>query len=139
GRAPADPTAEPLVNRYQAWRCMHEENLGLRQHVARLQQENARHRERAQATTRLRDLLELQERLPYPTVAAQVIGLDSTNWYRSIVINKGRKNGLAADMGVVTPAGAVGRIVKAYDRFAIVLLLTALHNEITGLVLRQRD
>src|SRR5205823_3230673 len=82
---------------------------------------------------------ELQERLPYPTVAAQVVGLDSTNWYRSIVINKGRKNGLAADMGVVTPAGAVGRIVKAYDRFAIVLLLNDLNNAITGLVQRTRD
>jgi len=42
-------------------------------------------------------------------------------------------------MGVVTTAGAVGRIVKAYDRFAIVLLLNDLNNAITGLVQRTRD
>src|SRR5712691_10886107 len=120
GMEAANQTIDSLVNRYVALQHMREENLALRQHIARLQQENARLRETAQATTRLRDLLELQERLPYPTVAAQVIGLDSTNWYRSIVINKGRKNGLAADMGVVTTEGAGGRIVKDYDRFAIV-------------------
>ena len=139
GMEAANQTLDSLVNRYVALQHMREENLALRQHIARLQQENARLRETAQATTRLHDLLELQERLPYPTVAAQVVGLDSTNWYRSIVINKGRKNGLAADMGVVTTAGAVGRIVKAYDRFAIVLLLNDLNNAITGLVQRTRD
>src|SRR3989449_893610 len=139
GMEAANQTIDSLVNRYLALQHMREENLALRQHIARLQQENARLREPAQATTRLHDLLELQERLPYPTVAAQVVGLDSTNWNRRIVTSKGRKNGLAADMGVVTPAGAVGRIVKAYDRFAIVLLLNDLNNAVTGLVQRTRD
>ncbi len=132
-------TIDALMNRYLALQHVREENQALRQHIARLQDENARLRETAVATTRLHDLLELKERLPYPTVAAQVIGRDPTNWYRSLVINKGRKDGLAADMGVVTPAGAVGRLVKAYDHFAIVLLLNDLNNAITGLVQRTRD
>jgi len=135
----ANQKIDATVNRYLALQHMREENRDLRQHIARLQTENVRLRETAVAATRLRDLLELQEQLPYPTVAAQVIGRDPTNWYRSIVINKGRKNGLAADMGVVTPAGSVGRIVKAYDRFAIVLLLNDLNNAVTGLVQRTRD
>ena len=135
----ANQKIDATVNRYLALQHMREENRDLRQHITRLQTENVRLRETAVATTRLRDLLELQEQLPYPTVAAQVIGRDPTNWYRSIVINKGRKDRLAADMGVVTPAGAVGRIVKAYDRFAIVLLLNDLNNAITGLVQRTRD
>jgi rod shape-determining protein MreC len=135
----ANQTIDATVNRYWVLQHRREENRALRQHIAHLQEENARLRETAVAASRLRDLLELQEQLPYPTVAAQVIGRDPTNWYRSIVINKGRKAGLAADMGVLTPAGAVGRIVKAYDRFAIVLLLNDLNNAITGLVQRTRD
>src|SRR2546425_4939372 len=115
------------------------ENRALRQHIARLQEENARLRETAVAATRLRDLLELQEQLPYPTVAAQVIGRDPTNWYRSIVINKGRKDRLAADMGVLTPAGAGGPLLKTYDPFAIVLLLNDLNNAVTGRGERTRD
>ena len=135
----ANQTIDTTVNRYWVLQHKREENRALRQHIARLQEENARLRETAVAASRLRDLLELQEQLPYPTVAAQVIGRDPTNWYRSIVINKGRKEGLAADMGVLTPAGAVGRIVKSYDRFAIVLLLNDLNNAVTGLVQRTRD
>src|SRR3989442_15516562 len=114
----ANQTIDATVNRYWVLQHRREENRALRQHIARLQEENARLRETAAATTRLRDLLELQEQLPYPTVAAQVIGRDSTNWYRSIVINKGRKDRLAADMGVMTPAGAVGRHLKSHDPLA---------------------
>src|SRR3989454_8867325 len=118
----ANQTIDATVNRYWVLQHRREENRALRQHIARLQEENVRLRETAVAATRLRDLLELQEQLPYPTVAAQVIGRDPTNWYRSIVINKGRKDRLAADMGVVTPAGAGGPTREDYDRFATALL-----------------
>src|SRR2546430_12446274 len=124
----ANQKIDTTVNRYLALQQWREENRALRQHIAHLQEENARLRETAVAATRLHDLLELQEQLPYPTVAAQVIGRDPTNWYRSLVINKGRKNGLAADMGVVTPAGAGGGLVKAYHRIARLLRLHHLNN-----------
>ena len=128
-----------MWTRYVTLQHVREENFTLRQEIARLRQENMRMHETAAASTRLRDLLELKERLPYPTVSAQVVGRDPSNWYRSIVINKGAGDGLAVDMGVVTPAGIIGRIVKAYDRFAIVLLLIDPNNAVTGLVQRTRD
>jgi rod shape-determining protein MreC len=125
--------------RYVALQRVREDNFTLRQEIARLQTENVRLRETAAASTRLRDLLELKERLPFPTISAQVIGRDPSNWYRSIIINKGARDGLAVDMGVVTTAGIIGRIVKAYDRFAIVLLIIDPNNAVTGLVQRTRD
>src|SRR3989442_6446566 len=134
----ANQTIDATVNRYWVLQHRGEENRALRQHIARLQEENARLRETAVAATRLRDLLELQEQLPYPTVAAQVIGRDPTNWYRSIVINKGRKNGLAADMGVVTPAGPVGPTLQDSDPFALVLLPKSPTNASTEPVPRTR-
>ncbi len=152
GRHMADAVAIPLralewVNqgvdglwtRYGLLHHVREENVTLRQDSARLQLENARLREVAAASTRLRDLLELKERLPFPTVSAQVVGRDPSNWYRSVVIDKGTDDGLAIDMGVVTPAGIIGRIVKAYDRFAIVLLIIDQSNAVTGVVQRTRD
>ena len=130
---------EALWARYLALQGTRAENQTLRQEVARLQQENARLREMAAASTRLRDLLELKERLSYATISAHVVGRDPSNWYRSIVINKGARDGLAVDMGVVTPSGIVGRLVKVYDRFAIVLLMIDPNNAVTGLVQRTRD
>lgn len=126
-------------SRYIALRHSREENLDLRQDIARLQMENARLRERAVEIERLRAVLRLSEEFPYATTAARVVGRDSTNWYRSLVINKGRRQGLAADMGVMTPAGAAGRIVKVYDHFAVVLLLIDRNNAVTGLVQGTRD
>ena len=134
-----DQGFDGLWGRYVALQSVREENFTLRQEIARLRQETVRMRETAVASTRLRDLLELKERLPYPTVSAQVVGRDPSNWYRSLVINKGARDGLAVDMGVVTPAGIIGRIVKAYDRFAIVLLLIDPNNAVTGQVQRTRD
>jgi rod shape-determining protein MreC len=130
---------ETLWTRYLALQNTRTENLALRQEIARLRQENVRLRETAAASTRLSDLLELKERLPYPTITAQVVGRDPSNWYRSVVINKGAQDGLAVDMGVITPAGVVGRVVKVYSRFAIVLLLIDQNNAITGLIQRTRD
>lgn len=135
----ANQELDTLWTRYLALQHAREESQVFRQQIARLQQENARLRESAAASSRLRDLLALKERFPYPTLAAQVVGRDPTNWYRSIIINKGAKEGLAADMGVVSTAGVIGRIVKVYDHFAIVLLIIDQNNAVTGLVQRTRD
>jgi rod shape-determining protein MreC len=84
-------------------------------------------------------LLNLKEELPYSTLPARVIARDPTNWYRSIVINKGQDDGIAVDMGVMTPTGAVGRVVKVHRQLAVVLLLIDRNNAVTGLVQRTRD
>ncbi|HEV8243076.1 MAG TPA: rod shape-determining protein MreC [Nitrospirales bacterium] len=135
----ANQELDTIWTRYLALQHAREESQGFRQQIARLQEENARLRESAAATSRLRDLLELKEHLPYPTLAAQVIGRDPTNWYRSVIINKGAKEGLTVDMGVLSPAGVVGRIVKVYDHLSIVLLIIDQNNAVTGLVQRTRD
>jgi rod shape-determining protein MreC len=96
-------------------------------------------RERAASSDRLADLLAFKETVPFQTVAAQVIGRDASNWYRGLVLNKGEQDGIAAEMGVVTPAGVVGRVVKTTASTAMVLLATDPHNAIAGLVQRTRD
>ena len=135
----ANQELDTIWTRYLALQHAREESQGFRQQIARLQEENALLRESAAAASRLRDVLALKERLPYPTLAAQVVGRDPTNWYRSVIINKGAKEGLTVDMGVVSPAGVVGRIVKVYDHLSIVLLIIDQNNAVTGLVQRTRD
>jgi rod shape-determining protein MreC len=130
---------DSVWSRYIALRYVGEENLNLRREIASLQEEASRLRERAAASDRLRELLNLKEELPYSTLAARVIARDPTNWYRSIVINKGQDDGITVDMGVMTPTGAVGRVVKVHRQLAVVLLLIDRNNAVTGLVQRTRD
>jgi len=104
-----------------------------------LQEQNAQLRESAAATDRLAALLEFKKQALPTLVAAQVIGRDTGNWYKTIILNKGTSDGLQSDQGVITPAGVVGRIVKTTSSTAVVLLLTDPNNAIAGLIQRTRD
>jgi rod shape-determining protein MreC len=116
-----------------------EENRQLRREVESLKGQNAQLREAAAATDRLAKLLEFKEQELPTMVAAQVIGRDTGNWYRTIILNKGESDGLKPDRGVMTPAGVVGRIVKTTAATSVVLLVTDPNNAIAGLIQRTRD
>jgi len=116
-----------------------EENQKLRKELEHLKGQNDHLREEAAATERLTALLEFKKQANISMVAAQVIGRDTGNWYRTILLNKGQSDGFKPDMGVVTQAGVVGRIVKTTAATSVVLLVTDPNNAIAGLIQRTRD
>ncbi|MCS6897514.1 MAG: rod shape-determining protein MreC [Nitrospira sp.] len=124
---------------YVALRGVEAENRELRKEIEYLKGQNSQLREAAAATDRLAALLEFKQRFGIPTIAAQVIGRDTGNWYRTIILNKGEAEGIRPDMGVMTPAGVVGRVVKTTAATSVVLLVTDPNNAIAGLVQRTRD
>ncbi|MCP9451465.1 MAG: rod shape-determining protein MreC [Nitrospira sp.] len=128
-----------LWNGYVALRGVEAENRELRKEIEYLKGQNSQLREAAAATDRLAALLEFKQQAGIPTIAAQVIGRDTGNWYRAIILNKGEADGLRPDMGVITPAGVVGRIVKTTAATSVVLLVTDPNNAIAGVVQRTRD
>ncbi len=126
-------------NRFVALQGVEEDNRQLRREVELLKEQNNQLREAAAATGRLTELLQFKSQAPAAMVAAQVIGRDTGNWYKAIIINKGSSDGLQPDQGVITPAGVVGRIVKTTLSTSVVLLVTDPNNAIAGLVQRTRD
>jgi rod shape-determining protein MreC len=131
-------TAE-LWDGFITLRGVAEENQKLRKELEYLKGQNDQLREAAAATERLTALLEFRKQANISMVAAQVIGRDTGNWYRTILLNKGQSDGFKPDMGVVTPAGVVGRIVKTTAATSVVLLVTDPNNAIAGLIQRTRD
>ena len=128
-----------LWQHYVALQEVQEVNERLRQDLEWLRGQNNQLREAAAATERLKGLLEFKEQALPTLVAAQVIGRDATNWYSSVILNKGEGDGIRPDMGVITPAGVVGRVVKTNSATSIVLLVTDPNNAIAGLIQRTRD
>ena len=124
---------------YIAVRQAYEDNRRLRAEIAALRAHNGELREQAAATERLAALLQFKQQLRPETVAAQVVGRDTTNWYHGVILNKGERDGIRVDMGVITPFGVVGRIAKTTPTTSVVLLLTDPNNAITGLIQRTRD
>jgi len=120
-------------------RGVRDENKELRKELEHLKGQNSQLREAASATERLTALLEFKKQADLSMVAAQVIGRDTGNWYRTIILNKGESDGFQPDMGVITSVGVVGRIVKTTAATSVVLLVTDPNNAIAGLVQRTRD
>lgn len=124
---------------YVGLQMVREENEQLRKDIELLRGQSSQLRESASATERLKSLLQFKEQAASAMVAAQVIGRDASNSYRSVILNKGESDGIKPDMGVVTPVGVVGRIVKTTGATAVVLLVTDPSNAIAGLIQRTRD
>ncbi len=128
-----------LWNGYLALQGVHTENLQLRKEIDYLKNQNSQLREQAASIERLSTLLEFKVRQAPRTVGAQVVGRDATNWYQSLILNKGTSDGVQVEMGVITPAGVVGRVVKTSSALSVVLLISDPNNAVAGLIQRTRD
>ena len=89
---------------------------------------------------RLRELFQLDEYYSdYKTVGARVTSNDSGNWFRSFVIDKGKKDGLKVDMNVMAEDGLVGIITEVGPNWARVRSIIDDTSNVSALVLATSD
>ena len=137
--ASMDRGIQEVWNRYIALQGVYEQNLALSEEVQRLQGQMTQLREQIIVSEQLSQLLAFQEASPMQTVEARVIGRNATNWYRALILDKGVQHGIKKNMGVITHAGVVGRVVKTHPTVAIVLLLTDSNVAVPAMIQRGRD
>ena len=114
-------------------------NLILEKETDALRMENSRYRELLATHERLQKLLRFRQTINRQALAAQVIGLDPTGWFKSVIIDKGKVDGIKLDMPVVNASGVVGRIVSISPNYAKVLLIIDQNSAVDCLVQRSRD
>ena len=107
--------------------------------LAKTQMENSRYLESEIACQRLRKLLEMKSEIPHRMLPAKVVGLDPSGWFKTVVINRGTRDGVSRGMAVITSGGIVGRIIGASRRYAKVLLIIDRGSAIDALVQRTRS
>lgn len=90
------------------------------------------------ANNRLRALLDFQETMKQKTVAGEIIGKDPSPWFRSIIINKGKRDGLRPSLPVIVPGGVVGIVTDVSDRYAKVLMMIDQNCSVDAVVQRNR-
>ncbi|MGE0814489.1 MAG: rod shape-determining protein MreC [Vicinamibacterales bacterium] len=115
--------AGELWNGYFALRGLYRENEALRARLAALQVQLQTERARAERADAYRNLLQLRARIPLATAGADVIAAGASPDFRTVTIDKGTDDGVAADMAVVAPAGVVGRVTQPGARASLVQLL----------------
>ena len=95
---------------------LRDENNHLRQQVRFLS-------EAGRENLELSRLLKLKQQLPIRALGARVISRDTSNWWRSLQIDRGTTDGLRENLAVVSADGVVGKIISATSGEARVLLL----------------
>jgi rod shape-determining protein MreC len=73
---------------------------------------------------RLKSALGYQGHASFALVSAHVIGRSPSNWWSTVVIDKGTADFVQKEMPVVTPDGLVGKVVNVDERSSIVLLVS---------------
>lgn len=100
------------------------ENDRLRDENDRLREDNRLLRVQAGENDRLRDLLELRERLPGETISAEVVTREFSPYFRvmRVRLDRGARDRVRAGMPVVSAQGLVGQIRRTTGHYADVLL-----------------
>lgn len=95
---------------------------------------------------RLRKLLNLKGKLGYKTRAVRVSFQHVQDTYEGFIINVGSKDGMEANMPVLSGRELIGRITKVDENYSFVKMITSennyvscLCNNVLGIVSGQRD
>ncbi len=105
-------------------RGVRQENEELKDQIADMKMQQIRLIEDANQAQRLQLLLGFKEKYISQSVPAQVISTTGSEFSRAIYIDKGSKDGIAADMPVVTPEGIVGKVLRVLPTTSLVLLIS---------------
>lgn len=97
---------------------LHSENDALKLQISQLES-------KAAEADRLAALLNFREsHEKVPMVMARVIGASAGTASHTVEIDRGERDGIRRNMAVITPDGAVGKIIESYRDTAQVLLLS---------------
>lgn len=127
-----------IWNHYFALVGVSKENDQLKKIAAQQKSELRRLVETESENSRLRQLLGFKDRYSLDTVGAEVIANDPRGDFRAVTVNKGRSDGVAVNMPVVTASGLVGRVADVSGNTSRVLLINDPNNAVDVVVQRSR-
>lgn len=100
------------------------DNAALRVENRALKATNQALRDVEHEVNRLRLALAYRERSIFKLVPAEIVTRDASTWWRTVTINRGKRDGIEGDMPVVTEGGLVGKTTTVADGISVVLLIS---------------
>ena len=101
-------------------------------------EKNNLYKELKLSNIRLRSLLDFQKTITGTVIAAEVIGKDPSPWFKTIMINKGKDDGVKKGAAVVIPEGIVGQVAEVSPHNSKVLLIIDPNSAVDAMVQRSR-
>jgi rod shape-determining protein MreC len=126
-------------NHYFALQNTSRENEELKRENGALKLQITQLQSKAGEADRLAALLKFrQTNMDVPMVAARVIGGSADSDSQTIYLDRGERDGIRRNMGVITPDGVVGKVIESYKDTAQVLLLTDTHSGVGAMMVESR-
>lgn len=115
-----------------------DENDRLRARIAQLQEESLQYREALVASGHLQNIAEMRDEFEMPMLPSEVVGLDVSPWFRSVLVDRGASHGVLAGNPVITSSGVVGLVTATSEHASKTMLLLDRQSAIDGIVQRSR-
>jgi len=90
------------------------------------------------SNSRLRNLLKFEKTITNSVLSAEVIGKDPSPWFKTVLIDKGKNDGVEPGMAVVVPRGIAGQITDVSSNYSKVLLIIDHNSAVDALVQNDR-
>lgn len=115
-----------------------QENDNLKKKLSWVVEKNIQYNEIELSNQRLRNLLNFKETTTSQILAAEVIGVDPSSWFKAVIIDKGSIDGVERGLPVVIRQGIAGQVVNVSSRYSKVMLIIDRNSSIDALVQRTR-
>lgn len=127
--------AEKLLSYRKSWA----ENEKLKRETSALKSRAIQLEEMARQNGRYQKLISFRERKGFDAVTAVVVARDPSNWNSSVMINKGRADGLRPGLPVISADGVVGKVAEVASKSAKVILVSDPGFSVAAVNRRSRD
>lgn len=86
----------------------------------------------------LMEKLAFKHKDPFPSITARVVGKDPSYWFQTIIVDRGRKDGVIQGMVARNENGVVGQIIQVSPNYSKILLANAPSSAIDAMVQKNR-
>lgn len=125
-------------NDYIALWNVRAENKRLQTLVDKYLTELGEYREGYSTYLHLEELLEFKEKLHFQPLSARVVGKEPAYWYKTIVVDRGRKDDVLEGMIALAPKGVVGQVIHTGEQYSKILLANAPSSAIDAMIQKNR-
>ena len=114
------------------------ENRRLRRRISEIESKNLQFREALVASGHLARVASMRDEVEIPMLPAEVVGLDVSPWFRSVLVDRGSGHGVEPGQPVITHEGVVGVVTATSSHAAKTMLLLDRQSAVDALVQRSR-
>lgn len=123
---------------YLALWTIRDDNKHLRLVIADYQQQLDKYREAYARNRYLENELKFKKEENFPSLTARVVGKDPSFWFQTLIVDRGKSDGVIAGMVARTSLGVVGQVIQVTDNYAKILLTNAPSSAIDAMIQKNR-